>query len=75
MYWASTGDAIGPVAGYLGAPAIEGSRPLTPVEGGEGPLQLVGVGPVDPLGRVVDQRHLEGHTLTVRQLPCGHLAP
>ena len=72
---ADPGDAIRPVAGHLGAPAVERPRPLAPVEGGERPLQLVGVGPVDPLGRVIGQRHLEGHRATVRQAACGHPEP
>ena len=57
------GDPLGAVAGHLGAPAVERSGAVAAEECGQGTLEGVGVGAVDPFGRVVGEGHFEGHRL------------
>src|SRR5437764_5294466 len=63
-------DPVRAVAGQLHAPAIEGRAPrLVAEERRHRSLELVRVDALDPLRRLVGQRHLEPHLLTFLRVP------
>jgi hypothetical protein len=72
---ADAGDAVSAVAGYLYAPAVHRAGPIAAVEGSEGALLLVGVGPIHQLCGFVDEGNFEGHNVTVSLVACEHPDP